>query len=147
MKRNPIETILGFLVLISTGVFVFLVMTHVDIRPVKGYQIRTNFLKTGGLEVGADVRISGVKVGSVLSAKLNEDDYTADVILSIDPTIKLPIDTQATIADAGLMGSKYVRLVPGVERLWLKNGDKITKTKDYKSLEDSVSDFIFLSTN
>lgn len=97
--------------------------------------------------MGADVRISGVKVGSVLSAKLNENDYTADVVLSIDPTIKLPIDTQATIADAGLMGSKYVRLIPGGERLWLKDGDKITKTKDYKSLEDSVSDFIFLSTN
>ena len=147
MKRNPIETILGFLVLISTGFFIFLVMTHIDIRPVKGYHVRANFLKTGGLEVGADVRISGVKVGSVLSAKLNEDDYTADVILSIDSTIKLPVDTQATIADAGLMGSKYVRLVPGGERLWLKDGDKITKTKDYKSLEDSVSDFIFLSTN
>ncbi len=147
MKRNPIETILGFLVLISTGVFVFLVMTHVDVRPVTGYQVKANFLKTGGLEVGADVRISGVKVGSVLSAKLNENDYTADVILSIDPTIKLPKDTQATIADAGLMGSKYVRLVPGGERLWLKDGDQITKTKDYKSLEDSVSDFIFLSTN
>lgn len=147
MKKNPIETILGFLVLIGTGMFVFLMMTHVDVRPVQGYHIRTNFLKTGGLEVGADVRIAGVKVGSVFNVELNRQDWTADVVLSIDSDVKLPVDTEAVIADSGLMGDKYVRLKPGSEKIFLRSGERLTKTKDYKSLEDSVSEFIFLSTS
>lgn len=147
MKKNPIETILGLLVLISTGIFLFLVFTHVDIKQVKGYKLKANFLKTGGLSAGDDVRIAGVKVGSVLTVVLNQNDYTADVEMMIDQQVKIPTDSQAVIADSGLMGSKYLRLVPGLKREFLKENDKIEKTKDYKSLEESVSDFIFLSTN
>ncbi len=145
MKKNPVETILGFCVLIFTGVFLFFAASRVDIKKVDGYTVSANFLKIGGLEVGSDVRISGIKVGSVLSTVLNKDDYTADVYLSIDPSVKLPIDTVAGIADVGIMGDKYVRLEPGKSQAVLKNNDKILKTRNYKSLEDSVSEFIFLS--
>lgn len=145
MKKNPVETILGFCVLIFTGVFLFFAASRIDIKKVDGYTVSANFLKIGGLEVGSDVRISGIKVGSVLSTVLNKDDYTADVYLSIDPSVKLPIDTVAGIADVGIMGDKYVRLEPGKSQAVLKNNDKILKTRNYKSLEDSVSEFIFLS--
>ena len=102
--------------------------------------------KIGGLEVGSDVRISGIKVGSVLSTVLNKDDYTADVYMSIDPTVQLPDDTVAAIADVGIMGDKYIRLEPGKSGKLLKENDRILQTKNYKSLEDNVSEFIFLST-
>ena len=146
MKKNPLETIMGFFVLIFALVFAVFALLHVDTKRVKGYQLNANFLKTGGLEAGADVRISGVKVGSVLSTSLNKDTYTADVVLSIDPTVRLPLDTSATIADLGLMGGKYIRLEPGKSQAFLVAGDKLRHTKNYKSLEDSVSEFIFLST-
>ena len=77
---------------------------------------------------------------------MNQDDYTADVLLSINSNVNLPIDTLAAIADAGLMGDKYVRLEPGKSRALLKEGSKMLNTKNYKSLEDNVSEFIFLST-
>lgn len=146
MKKNPVETILGFCVLIFTGVFLFFAASRVDIKKIDGYTVSANFLKIGGLEVGSDVRISGIKVGSVLAAALNKDSYTADVYLSIDYSVKLPIDTVAGIADAGIMGDKYVRLEPGKSQAVLKPNDKIMYTKNYKSLEDNVSEFIFLST-
>lgn len=146
MKKNPIETILGFCVLIFTGVFLFFALARVDVKTVQGYTVSANFLKTGGLSIGSDVRISGIKVGTVLDARLNNDTYTADVILNIDSKIKLPLDTTAAIADAGIMGDKYVRLEPGKSHAFLGQGDKIVNTKDYKSLEDNVSEFIFLST-
>ena len=60
--------------------------------------------------------------------------------------MRLPIDTEATIADVGIMGDKYVRLEPGKAQAVLQVGDKLAQTKSYKSLEDSVSEFIFLST-
>lgn len=146
MKKNPIETILGLFVLIFTGVFLFFAASRVDVKTVQGYQVSANFLKTGGLAVGSDVRISGIKVGTVMATKLDNDTYTADVILNIDSKIKLPIDTVAVIADAGIMGDKYVRLEPGKSHAFLMDGDAITQTKNYKSLEDNVSEFIFLST-
>ena len=146
MKKNPIETILGFCVLVFACVFLIYAAGRVDTRRVDGYHILANFSKVGGLQVGSDVMISGIKVGSVLKTNLNNEDYTADVLLSIDSNINLPIDTVAGIADAGLMGDKYVRLEPGKSRALLKDGDKIMNTKNYKSLEDSVSEFIFLST-
>jgi len=145
MKKNPVETILGFIVLIFAGVFLFTAASRVDTKKIDGYTVTANFLKVGGLEAGSDVRISGIKVGSVLATKLNKDNYTADVILNIDSSIKLPIDTVAAIADVGIMGDKYVRLEPGKSQAILKDGGQLTQTKNYKSLEDNVSEFIFLS--
>ncbi|MBR5130772.1 MAG: outer membrane lipid asymmetry maintenance protein MlaD [Alphaproteobacteria bacterium] len=146
MKKNPVETILGFVVLIFTGLFLFFAASRVDIKHIEGYTITANFSKIGGLEVGSDVRISGIKVGAVMATKLNPQDYTADVELSIDRNVKLPIDTIAGVADVGIMGDKYIRLEPGKSHAILKDGDVISQTHSYKSLEDNISEFIFLST-
>ena len=119
--------------------------SRVDTKKIDGHTISANFSKIGGLEVGSDVRISGIKVGTVVATKLNKDDYSADVYLKIDSSIRLPIDTVASIADVGIMGDKYVRLEPGKSQAVLNNGDKLNQTRNYKSLEDNVSEFIFLS--
>ena len=58
----------------------------------------------------------------------------------------MPIDKVEAIADVGIMGDKYVRLEPGKSAALLKDNDQIINTKSYKSLEDNVSEFIFLST-
>ncbi len=146
MKKNPIETILGFLVLIFACFFLFFAAARVDTKDISGYTVVANFSKIGGLGTGADVRIAGLKVGSVLKTELNQEDYTVDVYLTIDSDVSLPIDTVAAIADSGIMGDKYVRLEAGKARPRLNDGDKIANTKSYKSLEDNVSEFIFLST-
>ena len=132
--------------LIFAGVFLFFAASKVDTKEIKGYNLTANFMKIGGLEVGSDVRIAGIKVGSVLSTVLNQDTYTADVVLSIDNAVRLPKDTTAAIADVGVMGGKYVRLEPGKSAEMLQNGNRIINTENYKSLEDSISEFIFLST-
>ena len=146
MKKNPIETILGFFVLAFTGLFLFFAFSRIDTKEMTGYTVIANFSKIGGLEHGADVRIAGLKVGSVLKTELNQEDYTADVYLTINSNVQLPIDTVAAISDAGIMGDKYIRLEPGKAQAFLNNNDRLTQTKNYKSLEDSVSEFIFLST-
>jgi len=146
MKRNPIETILGFCVLIFTMMFLIYASGRIDTKKIDGYTVVASFSKIGGLGVGSDVRISGIKVGSVLATELKPDDFAADVYLSIDSSVRLPIDTEATIADVGIMGDKYVRLEPGKAQAVLKDNGRIMHAKDYKSLEDNVSEFIFLST-
>ncbi len=146
MKRNPVEAILGFLVLIFAVLFLFFASSRVDVQKIAGYPVFARFQKVGGLEMGADVRINGIKVGSVTKIELNPETFMALVEMNIKEDIKLPADTAAVVADAGLMGDKYIRLEPGksVEKI-ARNG-YLQKTKDYKSLEDSVGEFIFLST-
>ncbi len=146
MSRNPVEAVLGFGVLVFAVLFLFFAAGHVDVGSVKGYALQATFAKIGGLEMGADVRINGIKVGSVTKIELDKDTYQALIEMTIKDEIRLPIDTLAMVADSGIMGDKYVRLEPGKSLEKLQKNGRLTKTKSYKSLEDNVREFIFLST-
>jgi phospholipid/cholesterol/gamma-HCH transport system substrate-binding protein len=67
--------------------------------------------------------------------------------MTVKGNLKLPSDTQATIVSDGLLGSKYVNLIPGHAKDTIVSGGKITKTQDFQSLEDLVGQIIFLATN
>ena len=146
MKKNPVEAVLGFAVLIFAGVFLFLAAGHVDVRPVDGYKLRASFSKIGGLEMGADIRINGIKVGSVTKIQLVPETYMAELEMTIKNAVLLPEDTVASIVDSGIMGDKYVRLDVGKSTKKIPPNSRLNQTKPYKSLEDNVREFIFLST-
>ena len=146
MRKPVIESIMGAVVLLVAAYFLVFAYTSAHQRQVDGYRLTANFLKVGGLRVGSDVRISGIKVGSVVDERLDQSTYEAALTLSISPDIKLPADTVASIATQGLMGDKYIRLEPGSMDQRLGNGDVLKNTRDYKSLEDTVGEFIFLAT-
>lgn len=113
---------------------------------VKGYEVNAKFFKVGGLNIGSDVRINGVKIGTVMSQKLSNEDYMVDVVLSISSDVKLPDDSVASITSDGLMGNKFVKIEPGNAKIFLSNGDEIKKTKDFETLEDLIGKFIFKAT-
>jgi len=146
MGRNAIETVMGAAVLLVAAVFVYFAYNTAQIKAVSGYEISARFFKIGGLGKGSDVRISGIKVGTVVSNSLDPVTYDAVVTMSIRPDIKLPTDTAATIASSGMLGDKYVMLVPGQAQDQLAVGGVITNTKDFRSLEDQVGEIIFLAT-
>ena len=145
MKKSPIETVLGVLVVLVAFFFVRFAADKIDARPQQGYELAAVFSKSGGLESGNDVRINGIKVGSVVGLELTPE-YTAKVLLNIREGVKIPQDTTAVVASDGLMGSIFVRLDPGKAKEFLKAGDRIAKVKDFRSLEDVVSEVIFLAT-
>ena len=118
-----------------------------DLQVVKGYEINARFLKVGGLNTGADVRINGIKVGTVTSQKINPLDYLVDVKLNIMLNISIPTDSIITIAGDGLMGDKFIKIEPGHSEQKLSNGDTAENTKDAKSLEDMVGEIIFMVTD
>ena len=72
-----------------------------------------DFARVDGIHEGSDVRISGVKVGTVLSQDLDPKTFLATIRMSIDPAIQLPDDTVAQVASSGLLGDKYMSLTPG----------------------------------
>ena len=146
MGRNLVETVMGAVVLLVAGVFVFFAYSMAEVKAVEGYDVSATFYKIGGLKKGSDVRISGIKVGTVVDRELNPETYDAVVEMSIASKVKLPVDTVAAIASEGMLGGKYIRLEPGVEKSYLKPGGVITKSKDFRSLEDQVGEIIFLAT-
>lgn len=146
MKRNPIETLLGAVVLVVAAMFLVFAYSIADLKAVTGYEVKATFLKVGGLERGSDVRISGIDVGTVTGQTLNPETFQAQVTMSIEPKVVLPVDTQATIVSDGLLGGKYVNLVPGRAQDRIAAGGVIAKTTDFQSLEDLVGQIIFLAT-
>ena len=146
MRRNAIETVMGAVVLLVAGVFVFFAYDMAQVKAVEGYEVTALFYKIGGLNEGSDVRISGIKVGTVVDHELDSESYDARVRMTITREVKLPVDTVASIASEGLLGGKYVRLEPGTDKSFIKDGGTITKTKDFRSLEDQVGEIIFLAT-
>ena len=146
MNKKPVETIMGIVVLLVAFLFLVFAYRVSDLQVVKGYEINAKFLKVGGLNVGSDVRINGIKIGTVTAQKLSPDDYMVNVVLSISPNIKLPVDSSVSITNDGLMGNKFVKIEPGKSRSFLKNGDSIDDTKDFKTLEDMVGEIIFMVT-
>ncbi len=146
MRRNAIETVMGAVVLLAAGVFVFFAFDMAQVKAVEGYEVTALFYKIGGLNEGSDVRISGIKVGTVIDHELDSESYDARVRMTITREVKLPLDTVASIASEGLLGGKYVRLEPGTDKSYIKDGGTITKTKDFRSLEDQVGEIIFLAT-
>lgn len=147
MNKKPVETIMGLVVLVVAALFMVFAYRVSDLQIVKGYEINSRFLKVGGLNTGADVRINGIKVGTVVAQSVNPLDYMVDVKLSIMPHISLPEDSVITIAGDGLMGDKFVKIEPGKSLKMLTAGSVARNTKDAKSLEDMVGEIIFMVTN
>src|SRR3954447_20499918 len=125
MTENVIETVMGALVLVVAAVFLFFAYTTSQVRAVQGYQVTAQFERVGALRDGGDVRIAGVKIGSVVSETLDPKTFLATVRMSIDPAYKLPEDTVAEIVSNGLLGEQYLSLVPGGEDKTIPPGGQI----------------------
>lgn len=147
MNKKPVETIMGIVVIVIAALFLFFAYRVSDLQVVKGYTVSAHFLKVGGLTIGSDVRINGIKVGTVISQKLNPEDYVAEIRMSLSPELKLPKDSTAVIASDGLMGNKFIKIEPGKDSEILQDGDEIMHTKDFKTLEDMVGEIIFMVTD
>ena len=147
MNKRPVETIMGLVVLAVACLFMQFAHRVSDLQVVKGYEINAKFMKVGGLNTGADVRINGIKVGTVIFQNINSEDYMVDVKLSLRPDILLPEDSEIMVAGDGLMGDKFIKIEPGKSAKKMVAGDTAKNTKDSKSLEDMVGEIIFMVTD
>lgn len=147
MRRSVFETVLGGVVLLVAAFFLVLAYNTTDLRPVSGYEVSARFNAIDGLAVGADVRIGGVKVGSVIDQYIDPELYQAVVRMSLRTDVRLPADSLATVSSTGILGSKYVKLEPGRSQTHLADGDRIEHTKDVISLEELIGRVIFLVTD
>ena len=146
LRSNAVETVLGAVVLVVAGYFLIFALNTAQVRTANGYTVSAAFLKVGGLSKGSDVRLNGIKIGTVNETILDPETYDAVVTMTIRDDIKLPIDSVATIESAGIVGGKFVGIQPGGSKELMTADGRIARTKDFRSLEDQVGEIIFLAT-
>ena len=144
MNRRFAETAVGAVVLAIAVWFLVFAYNSSDFRPVAGYSLSAKFSSVGGLASGNDVRIGGVKIGSVLDQRIDPNDFRALIVFSVRSDLKLPEDTVAAITSDGLLGGKYLRLEPGRATTMAAVGATLKNTRDALSLEDMLGRAIFL---
>ena len=143
MHRNLIETVMGAVVLLVAGLFVVFAYAQADFRAGGGYDVYAKFDKVTGLGSGADVRISGIKVGTVVGQELEPSTFLARVRMRIDSHIKLPTDTAAHIVAEGLLGGYSLSLIPGADETSIPAGGTINFTQSAVDLVQLLSKFVF----
>ena len=145
MKRNVIETIMGGLVLLVAGGFLFFAYQGGKVQTATGYDLLAKFDRVDGLVVGADVRVSGIKVGAVTAQDIDPTNYQAVVTLTIRDDVKIPRDSSAEIIGDGLLGGKYVAVVPGGDTEMLSKEEEIRYTQSSVSIEALIGKMIYSS--
>ena len=147
MKSNYFETILGSIILLFAlyGLMIFF-QANKSFDNDESIKITARFLKSGGVFVGNDVKLRGIKIGTVSNISLDEN-YLAQVDMLVDKKIQIPKSSEASIQSEGILGNKYISIVPSDDKeTFLSNEEEFINIKDFDSIEDQVSKIIFLAT-
>lgn len=146
-KNNLIEAVMGAVVLLVAGFFLVFAYSNSHLTVSEGYTLKARFDRVDGLVVGSDVRLSGIKVGEITRLALDPKTYTAIVSFQVTEDVRLPTDSVAEIIGNGLMGNKFLALVPGGEEQFIASGGEIKYTQSSVSLESLIGQFIFSAKN
>ncbi len=142
-RRSVAELAAGAAVLLVTAGFVAYAASNTGRGVSSGIRLSAKFDNVGSVGSGADVRMAGVKVGSVVATDIDPQSYQAVVHFTLQPDIKLSDDSSAAISTGGLLGGGFMSLSPGGSDKMLGDGGVITITQSATNLEDLLGKFIF----
>ena len=143
--NRHIQLGVGILVIVSLCCFSLILLFGTnDFHPFKEgtHSYYASFDEIAGLYVKAPVRISGVKIGNVNSIDLDKKTYRAKISITVDMNILIPIDSVVKIYTEGVLGSKYISIIPGYETQYLHNNDTLVNTESIVILENLISQAI-----
>jgi ABC-type transport system involved in resistance to organic solvents, periplasmic component len=110
-------------------------------------EVTARFGRIDGLKRGADVTLSGVKIGTVTAIELDRKTYQAVVRMAVSSSVPIPTDTNAKIVSESLLGGMVVVLDPGADKAMVKAGGEIEQTQDAISLTELIAKVIFNSSS
>ena len=143
MAENKLEILAGTLVLAAAAGFFVYAGQSAGLGDTSGtYPLKASFRSVQGITAGSDVKLAGVKVGTITRLTLNPQTYFADVVIDIHDDIVLPVDSAILISSEGLLGGNFVELVPGGLPDNLGPGDEIEDTQGAVSLVSLLMKFV-----
>ena len=149
MKENKLEVIIGAVVLaVALGFVVFLYQsTGLSVSNSRHYELKADFRSADGIHVGTDIRLAGVKVGTVSDLSLNVETYRAEAELAIENKVDIPDDSALTVSSEGLLGGNFIEIIPGASFEYMKPGDEFLDTQGSVSLISLLLKFVSGSDN
>ncbi len=142
MKREDFEIIVGVITLVIGAIFLTFAFTGSGFAERKGYPVVAVFNQADGLGIGAEVRLAGIPVGEVSAMEFNSETNQAVVTMTIDETVKLPLDSAVLIGSDGLMGDKFIKIEPGGDIEMVKPGGRIEFTQDSVIFEELLEKIV-----
>ena len=143
MKSNMVEAMIGAMVLALAGGFFYFTYERTDFGTVQGYELTARFDRIDGINIGSDVRLAGIKVGSVLGQEIDAENFQAIVRISVSRDLRLPTDTFVRVASEGLLGGSYLLLDAGGLDEYLEDGDEFEFTESAMDLQNMIGQAIF----
>ncbi|MDR0406724.1 MAG: outer membrane lipid asymmetry maintenance protein MlaD [Holosporales bacterium] len=140
-----LETFVGLLVLVVAGGFFHFAYTYSAREASSGYILSASFDQIGGINLGSDVKIGGVKIGTVSKITLAPETYLVAVEMQIDRKIQIPRDTTAAIVSEGLIGGKFISFTPGGDDVMLKDREALVHTQGAINIEAFIGKMMFSS--
>lgn len=135
MRESVTEVAVGALVIIVAGSFLAYAAQATGFTRGGGDMTLTaSFRSVEGVSVGTDVRLAGVKIGSVTGMELNTQTYRADAVMTLSNDIPIPNDSSAVVASEGLLGGNFIEIVPGGSMDSFASGEEIVDTQGAVSL-------------
>ena len=143
MSENTTEVIVGGAVLAVALGFVLYAGQLTGFSGPSGtaQEYSASFRSIQGVTVGTDVRMAGVKVGTVTDLVLNPETFRADARFTVAEGIALPEDTAAVISSEGLLGGNFLELLPGGSPFNLEPGSEIEDTQSAVSIVELLLKF------
>lgn len=143
MTSHTGEVLVGGVVVAAAAGFLIYASQFGGFVPQDGtYPLTASFRSAEGVTVGTDVRLAGVKIGTVTGLGLDPETYRANATFAIDETIELPDDTAATVASEGLLGGTFIEMLPGGSTFAFAPGDEILDTESAVSLISLMLKFV-----
>ena len=148
MSENRLEIAVGWVVLaLAVGFAVFLAQSTGLSGSSSSYQISASFRSAEGISVGTDIRLAGVKIGTISDLKLNSETYRAESILSVRNDVRIPDDSALAVSSEGLLGGSFIEVIPGASFDYLEAGDEIIDTQGSVSLIQLLLKFVSSGQN
>ncbi|MEM1076883.1 MAG: outer membrane lipid asymmetry maintenance protein MlaD [Pseudomonadota bacterium] len=143
MSHTPTEVLVGGAVLaVALGFLAFVGSSTGVSGSGGGYPLTASFRTADGISVGTDVRLAGVKVGTVTGIDLNPETFRADTTISVASNIEIPDDSAISVSSEGLLGGNFVEILPGGSPFVLAEGDEFTSTQGSVSLVSLLMKFV-----
>jgi phospholipid/cholesterol/gamma-HCH transport system substrate-binding protein len=130
MANNVAETVIGAVVLATAAGFVLYAGQASGLRMTSdSYQFGASFRSADGIMIGTDVRLAGIKVGSVTALELDPESYQALVSFTVRRDLQIPDDSDVKVASEGLLGGSFLEVTPGASEFNLADGDQFLNTQ------------------
>ena len=144
MSENVTEVLTGAGVLaVAAGFLIYLGQVGgVGLAPADAATYSASFRSAEGVGIGTDVRLAGVKVGSVLDMELDPNTFRAETKFSVQDNVTLPEDTAVVISSEGLLGGSFVEILPGGSAFNLEPGSEIEDTQSSVSIVQLLLKFV-----